>query len=104
MPATQKHVADLYAIADFIGNVRGIYDQATALKDKIERYAAASAAVAGTTATERQQRFVATVQASTPADVLVRIGNLLPMLTDLVDIMAANHGDLIAPPLGDDYV
>lgn len=96
MAIEQTAVTDTLAAVGFTDDLRAAYMQLTAMKAKIERYAAALAAVAGGTADPREAKFAEIVQLLVSAEDLTRIGALLPTISAFTAEIETNYPDFIS--------
>lgn len=96
MAIQQTTVADTLSAVGFTDDLRAACLQLAAMKAKIERYAAALAAVAGGTADPREAKFAEIVQLLVSAEDLARIGALLPTITTFCEEIETNYADFIS--------
>jgi len=97
MAINQETVTDASRALAFADDVRALYYQAQAMREKIERVAAGQAAIADGTIDERELRFVQLVGILISAEDITRVGQLLPMLTTITTTLEADYADFINP-------
>ncbi len=93
----QVTVTDASRAIAFADDVRTLYFQAQAMREKIERVAAGQAAIAAGTINDRELRFVQLVGILISADDITRVGALLPLLITITDTLSADYADFISP-------
>jgi hypothetical protein len=97
MAINQDTVTDASRAIAFADDVRALYFQAQAMREKIERVAAGQAAIAAGTIDDRELRFVQLVGILISADDITRIGALLPLLITITETLSADYADFISP-------
>lgn len=97
MAINQDTVTDASRAIAFADDVRALYYQAQAMREKIERVAAGQAAIANGTIDDRETRFVQMVGILISEADITRVGALLPLLTTITTTLAADYADFISP-------
>lgn len=92
----QDTVTDASRAIAFADDVRALYFQAQAMREKIERVAAGQAAIAAGTINDRELRFVQLVGILISADDITHVGALLPLLITITDTLSADYADFIS--------
>jgi len=97
MGVNQNLIQDAYSAIAFADDMRMLYEQVNAMKNKIERYVAASVAIASGTADQRELTFVQIVQHVITSDDISRIGTFKPVIDAMVNELETNFEDFIRP-------
>lgn len=91
---TKADALDILTFADELASFHGL---ALRLLAKTADYGTAAAAVASGTASARQLRYIALIDALLDPGDVTRIAALVPLLNDCVDIIGANYPDFLDP-------